>query len=248
MTLREGLRNIKRKIIFFSSVNWIKTIYFNHKMFPYARAKKLPVLFYGKVKFAGLAGEVDIIGDIKLGMIGFGQKFEVTNKSKGTAKVTINGKLIFKGNFHFGLDCLLHIGENAYCELGDMSCLGSDVKLICLKKVTLGDWVRVGYESQIIDTNSHQMVNTLTGEKFVMIDEIALGNYNSISNRVSIMPGSKTLDNCVIASNSLLNKDYQFLGENILLGGMPAKLLKNNFNRDWKNEEASILKFMNVKD
>ncbi|MDD2987297.1 MAG: hypothetical protein PHR76_13015, partial [Flavobacterium sp.] len=70
----------------FIKVNWIKTVYFNFKMFPYEIAVKLPVFFYGKVKFQSLKGSVQIDSPIERGMIGFGKKFEKQSVSKGDRK------------------------------------------------------------------------------------------------------------------------------------------------------------------
>lgn len=235
------------KLRFFLSINWIKTLYFNFKMFPFRTAKKLPVYFYGSIKFSGLKGEIIIDAPIKKGMIGIGQKFEKMSRSKGVAELILNGKLVFKGHAHFGKDCFLCIEKNAYCEFGFMGCLGSDVKLVCTEKIIIGKWTGIGYESQIIDSNFHPMKNTETGEYYKMTGSIHLGDHNAISNRVSIMPNTQTPNHCVIASNSLCNKDYRSMGEQILIGGVPASLIKTNYARDWESEKERLKKFKRVK-
>lgn len=216
-------------------------------MFPYNTAKKLPVFFYGKVKFSNLSGNVSIEGPIKKAMIGFGQKFEFPSTSKGTAELSLKGNLCFKSNAHIGLDYAILIDKDGYCEFGFMGCLGSNVKLICTQKIIIGKWCGIGYDSKIIDTNSHPMKNTLTGKVYPISSSIELGNYNAFSNSVSIMPGTKTPNNCVIASHTICNKDYTDLGENILIGGIPAKLIKNNFARDWESEKEMLLESKRVK-
>lgn len=237
---------MREKIKFLLSVNWTKTIYFNFKMFPFSIAKKLPFVFFGKVHFHELKGEVIINKKIKTGMIGFGHKFEKSKKSKGIAEFTLNGKLVLNGPLHIGKDVFFYIGDNAYCEFGYMSCLGSDVKLICTNNIIIGDWTGIGYESQIIDTNSHPMMNSETGEYYPISEPIKLGTHNAISNRVTIMSNTKTPDFCVIASNSLCNKNYSTLGSNILIGGLPAKLIKNNYTRDWENEKELLIKYKSI--
>ncbi|WP_242202419.1 LbetaH domain-containing protein [Aestuariivivens insulae] len=228
------------------SINWIKTIYFNMKMFPFKIARKLPVFFYGSVNFKELSGEIIIDAPIKTGMIGFGQEFEKMTRSKRIAQLILNGKLVFKGHAHFGKDVFLCVDKDAYCEFGFMGCLGSNVKLICTNKIIIGNWAGIGYESQIIDTNSHPMKNTKTGEYYPLSSPIKIGNYNAISNRVSIMPNTITPDHCVVASNSVCNKDYTRLGNNILIGGIPAKLIKNNYARDWEIEKEMLKKAKRV--
>ena len=216
-------------------------------MFPYDTAKKLPVYFYGRIKFTSLKGTVHIDAPIKKGMIGFGQKFEKMTIAKGVAEINLQGELVFKGHAHFGKDCIISIDHGAYCEFGFMGCLGSDVKLFCTERIVIGSWTGIGYESQVIDTNSHPMKNTLTGEYYPLKGQIHLGDYNAISNRVSIMPNTRTPNNCVIASNSLCNKDYTSLGENVLIGGIPAKLIKNNYARDWNIEKELLMKYKRVR-
>jgi acetyltransferase-like isoleucine patch superfamily enzyme len=235
-----GLRAVYHKLKFYYTINWTKTLYFNYKKFPFCVAKKLPVFFYGKVKFTNITGQIVIKGEVKRGMIGFGQPYEMDTLHKGIAEIIISGKIIFKGHIQFGKDYFIFIGKNGTCEMGHMSSMGSNAKLICVEKVLFGKFTRIGAESQIMDSNFHQMIDTETGEKFKMTNPIYLGNYNYFGNRVSIMQKTITPDYCTVASNSLCNSDYTNLGNNILIGGFPAKLLKSNITRDW-NEEQEML-------
>lgn len=235
-----------RKIKFSLKVNWLKTLYFNFKMFPFDIAKNLPVYFYGKVKFNDLSGEIIIDAPIKSGMIGFGQPYEIFSSSAGIAEVFIAGKVTFNGYCQFGLDYFIYVAKDASLKMGTMSSLGSKGKIICYNEIIFGDYCRIGFESQVIDTNAHQMINSTTNEKFPITSPITLGNYNYFSNRVSILQSAVTPDYCTTASNSLCNKDYTSLGENILIGGIPAKLLKTNISRDWEGEKEMLDLWMRV--
>ncbi|MEM6685900.1 MAG: transferase [Bacteroidota bacterium] len=230
-----------RRFKFARTVNWYKTIYFNYKMFPKHIAKKLPVFFYGAVKFNSLEGHITIHAeDIKRGMIGFGQNYEMNKRSQRTAEITLDGQLAFKGHCQFGKDYFINIMENAYCEMGHMSSLGSRGKIICSKQIVFGEYARIGYESQLMDTNFHAMINTETQEKYEMEGIILLGNYNYFGNRVSIYKDTKTPNFTTIASHSVLTRDYTKLPENILIGGIPAELIKTNISRDWEGERDMI--------
>jgi acetyltransferase-like isoleucine patch superfamily enzyme len=239
-------RSFYHKLQFYYTVNWTKTVYFNFKKFPFATAKKLPVFFYNKVKFTSIEGDIKIEGEIKNGMIGFGQPYEINTRHKGIAEIIILGKITFKGKFQFGKDYLVFVGENASCELGNMASMASNAKLICTEKIVLGNYARLGSESQIIDTNFHDMIDTETGEKFKKSAPIFIGNYNFISNRVTIQKGTKTPDFCTIASNSLCTKDYTSLGNNILIGGIPASFIRNNISRDWQGEKKELDDFLTI--
>ena len=247
--IKKKYRKIKfvyNQLKLFYSVNWTKTLYFNFKKLPFSVAKKLPVFFYGKVKFQSLKGEIQLNTPIKMGMIGFGQSYEMRTVSKGTAELFLEGLIVFNGYMQFGKDYFIYVAKNASCEFGNMASLASDGKIISIEKIVLGDYARLGSECQIIDTNFHHMINTQTNDKYPMTSPITIGEYNFIGNRVSIMSKTKTPNFCTISSNSLCNKDYSSFGENVLIGGIPSKLLKENISRDWNGEMESLNCFLKL--
>lgn len=209
----------------------------------------MPVIIYGKIRLSSLTGELIIDGDIEKGMIGFGQSYEKSKASAGLTEINLEGKLIFKGYCQFGKDVFLYVGQNATCVFGNMSSVASKGKVICTNSVTLGNYARFGSECQIIDTNFHDMIYLDSDDKIPRTRPINIGDYNFGSNRVTIMKGTRTSSNTSIASNSLCTKDYTHWGSNILLGGIPARLLKRNIKRDWDNEYETLernLKFKNI--
>lgn len=241
------LKKILKKLQFYFSVNWIKTIYFNFKKFPFTIAKKLPVYFYGKVYFKNIEGKILIEAPIKKGMIGFGQQYETKTRANGTAEIAIVGTVKFKGHVQFGKDYFLYVAKDSYLEMGNMSSLGSNGKIICYNKIILGEFARIGFESQLMDSAFHQMIDTSTGHQKELNSSILIGSYNYIGNRVSIMPKTITPDYCTISSSSFCNKDYSHLGQNILIGGVPAQLLKENISRDWVTEIPNLERFLILK-
>jgi len=237
---------LRQKIQFYRSINWIKTLYFNYKKFPFAIAKKLPVYFYGPVKFQDISGEIIIDAPIKRGMIGFGQQYEFNTVHKGFSEIKLAGKIVFKGHAPIGKDYFIFVGKDAVLHYGHMSTLASGSKIICTNSIIIGNYVQTGADTQITDSNFHPMMNTVTKEVYAINGKVQLGNFNFTGGRVTIMKGTKTPDCCTIASNSLCNNDYTTLGENILIGGMPAKLLKTNISRDWAGEMADMDRWLIV--
>lgn len=223
------------------SINWIKTVYFNFKLLPINQAKKLPVVFYGSVTFRGLKGKVIINQPIKFGMVGFGQRYELISVSKNAAQLTLNGTFIVNGHLQFGIDYIVYIESKGTLEMGHLSSLGANGKIICMDAIRFGDYARVGFESQVIDSSFHVLKDTVTLEKKSLTDPIFIGNYNFIGNRVSIMKSARTPDYCTVTSSSLVNKDFSDLGPNVLIGGIPAKHLRSNISRDWDSENFDQL-------
>jgi hypothetical protein len=90
------------------------------------------------------------------------------------------------------------------------------------------------------------MINTFNGETYPMKSQIYLGDFNFVSNRVTILSKTITPNYCTIASNTLCSKNYLNLGENILIGGIPAKLIKENISRDWEIEKELLDKWLKI--
>jgi len=238
-TLR-GLKGKVRRLRFYASVNWTKTLYFNFRMFPYAVARKLPVYFFGGVKFQDLSGKVNIDAPVRTGMINFGKRFEKFSRSRGIAEISIEGLLVFKGYALFAKDYFISVSPGALLEIGHKSGMGRSGKIICTQHVSIGDNARFSFECQVMDSNFHQMIDTASGEKSSMSLPVTIGSYNFFGNRVSVMPGCVTPDYCTVASNSVCGKDYSALGEKILIGGVPAKLVRENVSRDWDGEPEHL--------
>lgn len=244
--VRSTYRQWKRRSKLFWAINWWKSLYFNFKMFPFSIARKLPVLFYGSVKLRDLSGKIIIDAPIKKGMIGFGQPYEFFSREKGIAELALRGTMSFKGHAQFGKDYQIQVDSDAHMEMGHMASLASSGRIICKDKIVFGTHARIGSESQLMDTNFHQMKNTETGALYPMTGPIILGDYNFVSNRVTFMQGTVTPNYCTIASNTLCNKNYTSFGENVLIGGIPAKLLKTNITRDWEGEQEMMEKYLKL--
>ncbi|WP_299679001.1 transferase [uncultured Dokdonia sp.] len=240
MSVLSPLRKLRKRWKAFWYVNWIKTYYFNFKKFPFKTAMKLPVFIYGNYKLTNISGKVIIDAPIQKGMIGFGHPFEVQKRSCGLGEVVIAGTVVFKGYVHFGRDVYFHVGYDAYCEMGTFSCLGARSQLICKERIVIGNYVRIAYETQLLDSIFHQLIDMKTNTKRPITAPIELGNYNWIGNRSTIMKGTKTPDHTTLGSNSLCNKDYTDLGKYIVIGGVPAKLLQTEVKRDWEGEQPIL--------
>ena len=237
---------LKNKIKLYNQINWIKTIYINFKMLSFYQAKKLPIVIFGKCAFKNLDGKIFLEGKAYFGRIVIGQRYQLCIKEKGISEFQIIGELTFKGRMQFGTDCQFYVAKNAVCIFGDMSSMGNSSTLICTQKITFGKFCRAGAEAYFADSNFHSMKNTITGEVYPKSFEIELGNYNFIGTRVTILGKTKTPDYCTIASSTLSKKNFYQLGRNILLGGIPAKLVKEQIVRDWEGERASLEKYLKI--
>ena len=226
----------------------IKSLFFNFKTLPFKYAIKMPILIYGPCKIYWLLGTVEIKSkDIHYGMIKLGKNNEFFNGIDGSSFIYIQkkGKIIFDGPCAISNNYKIKVGSNAVLHFGKNTFFGSGVKFVCSKEISIGDYTRCAYESQLVDTNSHFVFN---GEKKTIGRRdgiIAIGTYNWIGNRTTITKGTKTPDYTIVGSGSLLNKNYTKTENSmIMLAGSPAKEIANDLRRIFSTKlENKIIKF-----
>ena len=237
---------INSKIRFILSVNWYKTLYINFKKLPFKEALKLPVIVFGRLKITSLEGNFIFKTPVRFGLVGLGQKYEIFTKSKGTAELHLLGDLEFHGRVQLGIDFKLFVHRQAKVIFGNINSFATDTRIIAYKKIRFGNFVQFGSECQIIDTNFHYIKNTDTNEVYDRESDIVVGNYNFIGARSTLSGKTVTPDYCMVASHSLCNKNYCKFGSHIIIGGIPAKLLKEHVTRDWHTEEKELVTYLTL--
>ena len=232
------ITDVLDKVMFrlnYSKLNIIKTLWFNFRTMPFKVALKLPVFIYGKLDTYVLKGEVVFQDcEVKRGMVKMGQNKEFLGTVKGASLIVLypNSKLIFTGNSEFSSNYLLRTGEGAELKIGKDTFFGSSVKLVCIKKIVIGHCSRIGFESQLIDSNFHYTYNLEKKNVSPREGEINIGDYNWIGNRTTISKGTSTNPFTIIANSSIVNRDYTTIeDEYVVLAGQPAKVLAKNIRR-----------------
>lgn len=209
-------------------LNISSTLYFNFKMLKFKDALKLPVYIYGKTDFRNLSGNLIIKGALSRGMIVIGKSNYVKNQI-GIFTLTLAGDLIFNGKINIYSGVYIFLSKNAQLNIGtNRTFIGTNSKIICFDNISIGNNVEITWDCQIMDSNFHYFeepnINKLT-KPIVIEDNVWIGN------RVSLMPGSVIPSYSTITSNSLVNKNFIEFGNNIIIGGIPAKFIKGDITR-----------------
>lgn len=206
----------------------LKTLYFNFHYFPLKTALKLPVFLY-KPNFECLRGTVKITGEVKTGMIRLGFNRANVYPHSGITYENRGGTIIFCGHANIGNNSFISIGSGGVLQFGENFLCNASLKCVCWHKIEIGKNTRVGWEVLIMDTSFHRLKceDGFFGKGSA---PIVLGAHNWISTKSVVFPGAKTADWTVVAACSLLNREFQ--QERILLGGIPAKLIKQGVWRD----------------
>lgn len=230
--------------LFRNNISILKTLTINLRMFPLSTALKIPIYVCRNWQFVELKGTFEIKSPVRRGMIVFGVNIaSYVQAPKGTLKMKEGSKIIFTGTARISQGCQLYLNNNAILIIHNDVKFGDNAKLICYSKIEIGELSELTWESQITDFNSHFIENIETGQIINIIKPVQIGNRCWIGNRTSIMPGTVLPDNLIVASNSLLNKDYYKaeIRSYSLIGGLPAKLIKENVRRIYSLEHEKVL-------
>ena len=225
-----NIHDIRERLDFVLSnrrVNWVKTILFNFRTLSFKTACKLPVYIYGKVQFRTLAGKVYFQDcEPKRGMIKIGRHgdyFSIPNKCY--IWLGKNAKIIFRGPCYMGYNLLLRV-ESGILDIGEFTGFGTNYRIICFNHIKIGRHVRMTFDGKVVDSNCHYVINTVTNQIRKNTAKIEIEDFCWIGNNTTIMKGVILPKYSIVASGSLLNKNYKKeVVENapLFLAGSPAK-------------------------
>ena len=120
--------------------------------------------------------------------------------------------------------CEVVIGDNSTFEDSHIAVTEPN------SKIYIGKDCMFAYDIDIRTGDSHSIIDSLTNERINYAKNINIGNHIWVASHVSILKGVHIADNSVIATRAVVTKS--FIDNNILIGGMPAKKLKDNINWD----------------
>lgn len=219
----------------FCQLRFLYTIWFNYKYLPVKQAQKLPFRFY-KAAYASISKGSKIIvdddyikngGRIHIGLhtLDFEYQCEKTHLN------IYNGILVIHGLLDLRRGCIFDIKGSA--EFGNDIVFGPRCRVRIHNSLTIGSHVRIAHETQIFDSNFHYMENINAPGFYPISKPIKIGSHCWIGNRSTFNPGAIIPEYTTVASNSLVNKNFETLNPYSIIGGMPAKFLKEGYTRVW---------------
>ena len=207
-------------------------IYLNFKFLPFKQACRLPIHVYGKLRLVGKSGKLNIIGDIRPGMIKLGSQGRDMFPLDPVI-LDIRGELTFNGFFYIGCGSTIRVEYNAKMSIGADSRFGAQTILFCEERINIGAQVEGSWRCQLMDTDRHEILDRKTNKVLQSRKPIEIGDNVWIGNNVFINKGTKIPDNIIIASKSLCNKDYSSVPAFSVIAGIPAKVVSSDKQRIW---------------
>lgn len=200
------------------------TVYVNFRCLPFKTACKLPI-FVGHKTRIGKLSRIVTFGCkpttfmVRIGWGGTESRNEGRKNylflNKG-ASLKFNGRCTISSGVSLALDLgCLEIGDSFFCN---KNCTFS-----CNEKITIGDNALFGWNVELLDSDNHTVVHKgmqVTGDR----GEIKIGNRVWVAAYSHILKNSTVPDGSIVAYRSLVTK--RFDGEKLLIGGSPAKVIK----------------------
>ncbi|WP_308757198.1 acyltransferase [uncultured Bacteroides sp.] len=228
--------------------NWFNpfgTLYLNLRSFPLMQAFKMPVFVYGRPHFYSLSGKMIVKGKVTPGMIRFNQTKPAAPSHMGLqSEINNRGTICFHGKGFIGTGNKIFVGFNKILSLGNLFKITDMCNISCYSGISIGAQSWVVHRCQILDSNFHFIANfsQKTIPQYSM--PITIGKGCWICNSTTVTGGAVIPDYTIVASNSLVNKNFSNLPANSLIGGIPAAFIKNGICRvDNKNKIKKIFDF-----
>ena len=138
-----------------------------------------------------------------------------------------NSKIEFKGNAIFGDGISICIEENVTLKVGEDFYCNSNCLFRCADNVTLDDKVLFGWNVSLNTSDGHLItIDDVTKPNH---GPIHIGKHTWIASNATLCKSVTIGNDCIVAQQSLVN--HSFEGNNLLIGGIPAKALRKNVKR-----------------
>ncbi|MBQ9230720.1 MAG: acyltransferase [Prevotella sp.] len=133
-----------------------------------------------------------------------------------------------KGKAFIGEGSRIVVGDYALLEFGDDFVNTAALSIICFKHITFGDRVLTSWDTLIMDTDFHCVIDVKHGQVFPEKKEIVIGDHCWIGCRCTILKGAKVNNDTVVAANSVVTRAFDEPG--VLIAGNPAVVKKTGLS------------------
>ncbi len=216
----------------------IPSLIFNLRHLPFSQAIKVPILIY-KAENLGGGGSYNIEGPVRFGMIMLGKRTVDLYPNSG---ITLNnrGKITFKGKLTIGNCSALSVGPSGELTFGDDIIGSAELKIACYSSISVGDRVRIGWNTQIIDTDFH-ILKHRDGRKCQSkgYAPVRIDNGVWIANSCKLYKGTVVPHSCVVSADTVLNASLKCEPYSIISNDRKMVIRAEGFYRDVYDDQIS---------
>lgn len=165
------------------------SLYFNFHYLPLKQAIKLPIILY-KPKLLKCKGKIQILGNVKTGMIQLGKYTVSLYPNSGIVFENHGGSIIFNGKCNIGNNSAISIGEKGELIIGDSFSATTSLKLVAYHSIEFKKNVLCGWDCLFMDTDFHQLTFTDSNSLPKAYDKISIGENCWFALKCTVMKGT----------------------------------------------------------
>ncbi len=212
-------------------IRFFRTVWFNLRFLPLNQAIHLPILIYPHVQIIGLyrgciqLTETPRFGSIKIGFARW--PISPTKNVYTLLRFEENGILKLGNNCTFKCGFSICVYKNANLTIGNDLITNMNTKILCKKKISIGNHCLLGWNAQIYDSNFHFIYNEQNKTISPCHGEVIINDNVWVTNQCTISKGAVIPAFSMVSSGSLLCKDFSGVTtKGNVFAGRPAKLLR----------------------
>lgn len=152
----------------------------------------------------------------------WGNNYAKQCKFRGRLTIKEGARLISRG-FRIYSGAVVSVQPNAILTLGKDSYMNNNGTIHCFHSITIGDDVCISENCTFRDSDNHEMLR----EGYVQSAPIVIGNHVWIGLNVTILKGVTIGNGCMVAAGAVVTNSFP---PNCLIGGVPAKVIKENIS------------------
>lgn len=141
-------------------------------------------------------------------------------------KLARNSTCHIEGRVKLGPGVRVILEPGASLTIGDNTYITASSVIHCATSISIGRDCAIAWGTTILDTDFHTIIYE-DGKQNSISKPIKIGNKVWIGCNCTILKGVTIGDNCVIAANSLVNRDVP---PNSLVAGNPARVIKSGIS------------------
>ena len=204
-------------------ISFLKSLLFNLKHFG-MKGLKFPVLLSRKCKVHVQGKIVLMKHHFNTVTIGFGGSEGIVENQYSYFSIAKDATVIFKGKAGISKGSSVRVDKGTLI-LGERFSTNKNCFIACSKGIDIGNDVTLGWNVNIRDNDGHTIIDQTSGE-ISESKEVKIGNHVWLCSYTDVLKGSTVPDESVVAYRSLVTKGFD--KPHVLIGGVPAKVLKEN--------------------
>lgn len=149
------------------------------------------------------------------------------------AMLDVAGTIETHGRVSIGAGSRIVVGKDAVLRFGGKVAYSAAVTIVCGKSMEIGGDTVISWDTLIMDTDYHYVMDTEKGTTRPMRKPIKIGQGTWLCAGSKVLKGAVLPDGCILSAGSVLSNPMEEC--DCLLVGNPAAVVKRNVRRSDKD-------------